>query len=150
MQGELDLPASQLMGLFNRIIRKFVKFFNSIQEEDVGKTIPLIPPSANKSKDMQPMEVSLEDDLKTAGDDFVAKQTKESATNKELEKLDLTQLVTAKETINICFIIACMMCVFHMKSHYFVTCVLGTRFLVKTRSGMMLWQEEIVIQALSV
>lgn len=92
IQSELDLPASQLMGLFNRVIRKFVKFFTSIQEDDVGKTIPVLPPSAAKGKDMNPVEVSLEEELKTAADDFMAeKQRKESAASKELEKLDLTQ-----------------------------------------------------------
>uniref|UniRef100_A0A672QL63 RNA cytidine acetyltransferase n=1 Tax=Sinocyclocheilus grahami TaxID=75366 RepID=A0A672QL63_SINGR len=35
LEKEIDLPGSQLMGLFNRIIRKVVQFFNTLQENAV-------------------------------------------------------------------------------------------------------------------
>ena len=76
------------MGLFNRIIRKFVKFFSSLQEEDVGKSIPAVPPV---KKSMEPVEESLDKELSTAAKEFVDRQNKDAA--KELEKLDLSQWV---------------------------------------------------------
>lgn len=33
LEKELELPSSQLMGLFNRIIRKVVQLFNAVQEK---------------------------------------------------------------------------------------------------------------------
>lgn len=36
---ELDLPTTQLLGLFNRIIRKFIQYFNKITENFIETTI---------------------------------------------------------------------------------------------------------------
>lgn len=36
---ELDLPSSQLLGLFNRLMRRSVQYLNSILEEEVEKTL---------------------------------------------------------------------------------------------------------------
>uniref|UniRef100_A0A8C1USF0 RNA cytidine acetyltransferase n=1 Tax=Cyprinus carpio TaxID=7962 RepID=A0A8C1USF0_CYPCA len=35
LEKEIELPGSQLMGLFNRVIRKVVQFFNTLQEKAV-------------------------------------------------------------------------------------------------------------------
>lgn len=55
---ELDLPASQVLGLFNRIIRKFVQLFNSLSEVAVGDSIP-----ATGDIDMKPLEMSVDKEL---------------------------------------------------------------------------------------
>ena len=73
------------MGLFNRIIRKFVKFFTSLQEEDVGRSLPLVPAV---TMDTEPVEESVDEELSTAAKDLAKKQVE---TNKELEELDLSQ-----------------------------------------------------------
>ena len=39
LEKDLDLPASQLLGLFVKIIRKLVTFFNEVMEKDVEKTM---------------------------------------------------------------------------------------------------------------
>ena len=57
-QRELDLPASQVLGLFNRAIRKFVQVFNSVSETAVEETLP-----APASRDMEPVAVGLSQEL---------------------------------------------------------------------------------------
>ncbi len=85
LQVELDLPSSQIMGLFNRAIRKFVKFFTSLQEEEVGKGIPLLP-SSTANKEMEPLEETLDEELTKA-----AKEFSKTSNNTEIEKIDLSQ-----------------------------------------------------------
>ena len=75
------------MGLFNRMIRKFVKFFTSLQEEEIGKSIPLLPSSAKK--EMLPLEETLDEELTKAAKEF--SKTTSSENNSEIEKLDLSQ-----------------------------------------------------------
>ena len=85
IQAELDLPASQIMGLFNRIIRKFVKFFTTLQEEEVGKSIPLAPPVA---MEMEPVKESLDEELSLAAKELTKDKIEAS---EELKNLDLSQ-----------------------------------------------------------
>ncbi|XP_031340043.1 RNA cytidine acetyltransferase isoform X2 [Photinus pyralis] len=73
---ELDLPATQLLALFNRLIRKFVSYLNSILEEDVEKS--LIP---RKEVNLAPVATSMQQELEEAAKELQAKQ------KKELEKL---------------------------------------------------------------
>ena len=47
------------MGLYNRIIRKFVSQFNSLVEEEVGSRMELAPPPVT----MEPVQQTLEEDL---------------------------------------------------------------------------------------
>ena len=39
LEKDLDLPVSQLLGLFIKIVRKLVTFFNDVLEKDVEKTM---------------------------------------------------------------------------------------------------------------
>ena len=57
-QRELGLPASQILGLFNRIIRKFAHLFNSLSEASVGNSV-----TAAGAVDMQPLEMSVDKEL---------------------------------------------------------------------------------------
>lgn len=57
-QKHLGLPASQVLGLFNRIIRKFVQLFNSLSEVAMGDSIP-----ATGDIDMKPLEMSVDKEL---------------------------------------------------------------------------------------
>ena len=61
---ECDLPVSQIMGLYNRMIRKFVSQFNSLLEEEVGSRVELAPPTAAT---MEPVQQTLEEDLVSDG-----------------------------------------------------------------------------------
>lgn len=58
VEKDLDLPASQILGLFNRAIRKAVQVFSSIQERAVGAAIVV-----QKDVDMQPMAKSMDQEL---------------------------------------------------------------------------------------
>ncbi|CAI8034150.1 RNA cytidine acetyltransferase [Geodia barretti] len=73
LQKELDLPASQVLGLFNRVIRKFVQVFNSLSEAAVEETLP---PAAADRGDMKPVAVGLGRELREAADEFETKQNR--------------------------------------------------------------------------
>ena len=59
MQTELDLPSGQILGLFIRIIRKFVQLFSSLEEGVVSAS--LAPPTSDV--DLQPLKQSVDQEL---------------------------------------------------------------------------------------
>lgn len=73
---ELDLPASQLLGLFNRLIRRCVQYLNSVLEEDVEKSL-----APQKDVTMTPVAKSMHQELNEAAKELEIKQ------KKNLEKL---------------------------------------------------------------
>ncbi|XP_062579158.1 RNA cytidine acetyltransferase-like [Saccostrea cucullata] len=83
LEKELDLPSSQLLGLFNRIIRKVVHSLNEVMEEDVEKDM-----IERKEITLQPTEQSMEEELTAAAEEVEAAQMKELAI---LKDLDLSQ-----------------------------------------------------------
>uniref|UniRef100_A0A8C1T5T1 RNA cytidine acetyltransferase n=1 Tax=Cyprinus carpio TaxID=7962 RepID=A0A8C1T5T1_CYPCA len=58
LEKEIELPGSQLMGLFNRVIRKVVQFFNILQEKAVEAEMV-----ATKDISMEPTVQTLNEDL---------------------------------------------------------------------------------------
>lgn len=76
LEKELDLPVSQLLGLFNRTVRRVVKYFNEILEIEIEKSF-----APQTDVVMNPTAKSLQDELEEA-DKQLKKQQK-----KELEKL---------------------------------------------------------------
>ncbi|NXP80995.1 NAT10 acetyltransferase, partial [Ramphastos sulfuratus] len=85
LEKEVDLPSSQLMGLFNRIIRKVVQLFNTVQEKAVEEQMV-----ATKDIVMEPTLKSLNDDLEEAAKEF---QEKHKAEVGKLKEMDLTQYI---------------------------------------------------------
>ncbi|XP_076620661.1 RNA cytidine acetyltransferase l(1)G0020 [Colletes latitarsis] len=78
---ELNLPSSQLLGLFNRIIRKFMQYLNRIAENYIETTM-MKKDSNNENIQLNPINgQSLHDELETAAKDLKVKQ------KAELEKL---------------------------------------------------------------
>ncbi|KZC10103.1 N-acetyltransferase 10 [Dufourea novaeangliae] len=78
---ELDLPSSQLLGLFNRIIRKFVQYLNGVAENFIESTM-MKKESNNENVQLNPISgKSLHDELETAAKELKSKQ------KAELEKL---------------------------------------------------------------
>ncbi|XP_023013202.2 RNA cytidine acetyltransferase l(1)G0020 isoform X2 [Leptinotarsa decemlineata] len=69
---ELDLPSTQLLGLFNRLIRRYVQNLNRILEQDIEGT--LVP---QKNVDMTPVAKSMHDELEEAAGELKKKQKKE-------------------------------------------------------------------------
>lgn len=55
---QVDLPSMQLLGLFNKIIRKMVQALNAVLEKDVEKVM-----IEKQEINMNPTEISLEEDL---------------------------------------------------------------------------------------
>lgn len=82
LEKELDLPSSQLLGLFNRIIRKIVQNLNEVLEADVEKSMV-----ARKEITLVPVKQTMEEDLNEAAGEVLQKQKQEAAM---LSGIDLT------------------------------------------------------------
>uniref|UniRef100_A0A3P9M759 RNA cytidine acetyltransferase n=1 Tax=Oryzias latipes TaxID=8090 RepID=A0A3P9M759_ORYLA len=80
LEKEIELPSSQLMGLFNRVIRKFVHVFTSIQEKAIEQQMV-----ATKTVSMEPTVRSLSEDLNEAAKEFEEKQKEALEKVKELD-----------------------------------------------------------------
>ncbi|XP_075044406.1 RNA cytidine acetyltransferase [Mixophyes fleayi] len=89
LEKEIELPSSQLMGLFNRVIRKIVQLFNSIQEKAVEDGMV-----ATKEVVMEPTSKSLHEDLEEAAKEFQQKHQEEV---EKLKGIDLSQYVIRGE-----------------------------------------------------
>ncbi|KAI1903930.1 hypothetical protein AGOR_G00000480 [Albula goreensis] len=83
LEKEIELPSSQLMGLFNRLIRKVVQYFNSLQEKAVEAEMV-----ASKDIAMEPTIRTLNEDLDEAAKEFQEKHKKEM---EQIKEMDLTQ-----------------------------------------------------------
>nr|XP_055030053.1 RNA cytidine acetyltransferase [Misgurnus anguillicaudatus] len=80
LEKEIDLPSSQLMGLYNRIIRKIVQFFNNLQEKAVEAEMV-----ATKDISMEPTAQTLNEDLNEAAKEFQEKHQKDMEKIKEMD-----------------------------------------------------------------
>ncbi|XP_070686120.1 RNA cytidine acetyltransferase [Pempheris klunzingeri] len=80
LEKEIDLPSSQLMGLFNRLIRKIVQVFTSIQEKAIEAEM-----TATKDVSMEPTVKSLNDDLNDAAKEFEERHKQDVEKVKEME-----------------------------------------------------------------
>uniref|UniRef100_A0A9J7ZBG3 RNA cytidine acetyltransferase n=1 Tax=Cyprinus carpio carpio TaxID=630221 RepID=A0A9J7ZBG3_CYPCA len=79
LEKEIELPGSQLMGLFNRVIRKVVQFFNILQEKAVEAEMV-----ATKDISMEPTVQTLNEDLNDAAKEFQEKQKKDMEKIKDM------------------------------------------------------------------
>lgn len=75
---ELGLPPTQLLGLFNRTIRKFVQYLNGVAENFIENTI-MNKEIGNENVQLKPIDKSLHDELETAAKELKAKQKAELA-----------------------------------------------------------------------
>uniref|UniRef100_A0A7N5P4K7 RNA cytidine acetyltransferase n=1 Tax=Ailuropoda melanoleuca TaxID=9646 RepID=A0A7N5P4K7_AILME len=85
LEKEIELPAGQLMGLFNRIIRKVVKLFGEVQERAIEEQMVAV-----KDVVMEPTLKTLSDDLDEAAKEFQEKHRKDVG---KLKNMDLSQYV---------------------------------------------------------
>lgn len=85
LEKEIELPSGQLMGLFNRIIRKVVKLFNDVQEKAIEEQMVAV-----KDVVMEPTMKTLSDDLDEAAKEFQEKHQKEVG---KLKDMDLSQYI---------------------------------------------------------
>lgn len=83
LEKEIGLPSSQLMGLFNRLIRKVVQFFNSVQEKAIEAEMV-----TSKDIAMEPTARTLNEDLNEAAQEFDEKHKQEM---EKVKEMDLTQ-----------------------------------------------------------
>ncbi|XP_040894822.1 RNA cytidine acetyltransferase [Toxotes jaculatrix] len=80
LEKEIDLPSSQLMGLFNRLVRKLVQVFTSIQENAIEAEM-----ATTKDVTMEPTVRSLNDDLNEAAKEFEEQHKQDIAKVKEID-----------------------------------------------------------------
>ncbi|XP_057211674.1 RNA cytidine acetyltransferase-like [Triplophysa rosa] len=80
LEKEIELPSSQLMGLFNRVIRKIVQFFNTLQEKAIEAEMV-----ATKDISMEPTVQTLGEDLNEAAKEFQEKHKKDIEKIKEMD-----------------------------------------------------------------
>ncbi len=59
LESELNLPQSQLLALFNKLIKKIIDVINSTQEKELGKTFV----NSLDTVHMQPLDKSLRQEL---------------------------------------------------------------------------------------
>ncbi|CAK7308784.1 RNA cytidine acetyltransferase [Vulpes lagopus] len=85
LEKEIELPSGQLMGLFNRIIRKVVKLFSEVQERAIEEQMVAV-----KDVVMEPTMKTLSDDLDEAAKEFQEKHEKEVG---KLKNMDLSQYI---------------------------------------------------------
>jgi len=83
LEKELELPSSQLLGLFNRTIRKVVQCYNSVLESSFGSQV-----TKGKEVSMEPLAQGLHEDLEEAAKELKEKQKKEL---EKLKKIDLSE-----------------------------------------------------------
>lgn len=83
LEKAIDLPASQLMGLFNRVIRKIVQFFNTLQEKAVEAEMV-----ATKDISMEPTAQTLNEDLNDAAKEF---QDKHKTDMEKIKDMNLSE-----------------------------------------------------------
>jgi N-acetyltransferase 10 len=84
---ELELKSNQIMALFNKVIRKFVKHFTDLEEKEEAQQLPEI--HAAKDVKMNPLTQTLDEDLDEAGAE--ARKKLERDQNQLLKTLDLKQ-----------------------------------------------------------
>ncbi|XP_059479969.1 RNA cytidine acetyltransferase [Neocloeon triangulifer] len=76
ISGELDVPSSQLLGLFNRTIRKLLTYLRGIVEQSAEAQLMPVPVRSDE-KSMRPVEKTLENELDEVAKDLKAKQMKQ-------------------------------------------------------------------------
>ncbi|TKS73604.1 RNA cytidine acetyltransferase [Collichthys lucidus] len=80
LEKEIELPSSQLMGLFNRLIRKIVQVFTNIQEKAIEAEM-----ATTKDVSLEPTVRSLNDDLSEAAKEFEEKHKQDVEKVKEMD-----------------------------------------------------------------
>lgn len=83
LEKEISLPSSQLMGLFNRLVRKFMQFYNQIQERAIE--VEMIE---SKDISMEPTVRTLNEDLNEAAKEFEEKHKQDV---EKVKDMDLVQ-----------------------------------------------------------
>lgn len=82
--GELDIPASQLLGLLNTMLRKYTANLKASQEAVIAKSLKAsVNSQSSSSQEMAPLASSMNDELEEAAKELKAKQ------QRELDKMKL-------------------------------------------------------------
>lgn len=97
MVSELDLPSNQLLALFNKAIRRLSEYldsmcFDAIREKIEGENAKKrTGTELTTGQEMQPVQISLEDDLNEAAEEIKERQARDKAKLKAEISRDLKQ-----------------------------------------------------------
>ena len=87
--GELELPASQAMALFNKLMRKFNTFLRTLKEDAVAEEIPGLARLHEQAQRFVPQDVSVEEELEDGAETAKAALREQQA--KLMEGIDMSQ-----------------------------------------------------------
>jgi len=93
MEKELQLSASHILGLFNKIIRKVVQFLNGLVAADIEKSLlPTQDAVGSVVQNMEPVVQTLSKELNEAEKEFKekAKEKKSKMKNLDLSQFEIT------------------------------------------------------------
>lgn len=65
---ELELPASQILGLFNRTMRRLLAYLRGVLERTAEATMMPLPDPHQASSSLQPLSQSLDNELEEAAE----------------------------------------------------------------------------------
>lgn len=83
LEKELELPSSQVLGLFNRLMRKVTQCLNGIVESSIEQSL-----APRKTVTMEPTATSLNQELEEVEKEFKEKQKKEA---EKMKLMDLSE-----------------------------------------------------------
>ncbi|THH28263.1 hypothetical protein EUX98_g5927 [Antrodiella citrinella] len=95
VETEIQVPVSQALALFTKVVRKISKRLNDIQKEAISATMPEAPQpteasgSRSGNTSWKPVETNLDDELKEAGDE--ATRALREKQKEMLDSLDLSK-----------------------------------------------------------
>lgn len=108
---ELDLPVNQALAQFSKLIRKVTKQLQDIQRSAISATVPheatvverkLVTNAASggATSDWRPMEQTIDDELREAGDE--ATQKMRELQREMVDALDLSKCVARPASFKAC------------------------------------------------
>ena len=113
LSKELDLPTSQLLGLFNTLLRKMTSALRNLQEKSIEKSLN-VGGQKNKFASNGVAMKPLNEELQEAAEELMKKQKEDL---KQLKHLDLSsyqvKVITVEFLTNIKYIQRNFLCVVH-------------------------------------
>ncbi|KAH9933175.1 GNAT acetyltransferase 2-domain-containing protein [Epithele typhae] len=94
VENELQLPVSQALALFVKVIKKLSKKLQDVQKAAISATLPAPPPTERTTEDgeratFKPLATALEDELEEAGDE--AERAMREKQRAMIDALDLSK-----------------------------------------------------------
>ena len=105
-KAELQLPVSQALALFVKVVRKITKHFLDIQKANIGASLPEIASNRvdAQSADVNSGQSKEQDDMEEDDKDDEATKVLKEKQREMIESLDLSKCVYSFDWLKICLI----------------------------------------------